>query len=61
MMETDDCRRHAAECERLARITDDPATKKELLRFGSSMAPDGGIGFIQGDSDGTEHSANKPN
>jgi hypothetical protein len=30
MMDTDDCHRHAAECERLAEIANDPKIKHEL-------------------------------
>ena len=30
MMDTDDCHRHAAECERLAEIANDPKIKQEL-------------------------------
>jgi hypothetical protein len=36
MSETEDCRRHAAECERLAKITRDPKTKEELLALAQS-------------------------
>ena len=30
MMDTDDCHRHAAECQRLAEMADDPKIKHEL-------------------------------
>jgi hypothetical protein len=30
MMDTDDCHRHAAECERLAEIANNPKIKQEL-------------------------------
>ena len=30
MMDTDDCHRHAAECERLAEIANNPKIKREL-------------------------------
>jgi|1186.fasta_scaffold1195875_2 hypothetical protein len=36
MMDADDFRRHAAECERLAKITQDPKIKKELLALAQS-------------------------
>jgi hypothetical protein len=60
MMETDNCRRHAAECQRLAEITDDPKIQKELLALAQAWlqmeVSDSSVGI----SDGAEHSANKP-
>ena len=36
MMDADDFRRHAAECERLAKIAEDPKVKKDLLALAQS-------------------------
>ena len=55
MMEADDCRKHAAECERLAKIADDPKLKNELLVLAQAWlqleAPDLSEGIL----DGAEH------
>ncbi len=60
MTETDDCRRHAVECERLAEIAKDPKFKQELrslaqawLQMDVSESSEG-IPMVE------EHSANSP-
>lgn len=50
MMEADDCRKHAAECERLAKMADDPKLKNELLVLAQAWlqleAPDSSEGIL---------------
>ena len=59
MIETDNCRRHAAECQRLAEIADDPKIQKELLALAQAWLRME-VSDSSAISDGAEHSANKP-
>ena len=54
MMDTDDCHRHAAECERLAEIANDPKIKHELRALAQAWLSEssGGIPVAE------DHSAN---
>jgi hypothetical protein len=60
MMDTDDCHSHAAECERLAEVANDPKIKHELRALAQAWLQidvsesSAGIPMVQ------EHSANSP-